>query len=111
SPDESEVWQSSSATDPHVYVWNVLNPVTPTLGAALTLRSGRGSHWLTFDIKGNYGYIAPNKGSDDETEIFDARTHVSVGVIGSSEDMLEVDFLNGKVHQVGDQYGIGRAPR
>jgi hypothetical protein len=29
-------------------------------------------------------------------------------VIGSSEDMLEIDFANGKIVQVGDQYGIGR---
>jgi hypothetical protein len=41
-------------------------------------------------------------------EIFDARTHTSVGVIGSSGDLLEIDFANGKITQVGDQYGIGR---
>jgi hypothetical protein len=33
----------------------------------------------------------------------------SAGAIGSSEDMLEIDFANGKISQVGDQYGIGRA--
>jgi hypothetical protein len=74
----------------------------------LTLRSGRGSHWLTFDLKGDYGYIAPNKNSTDETEIFDGRTHDSVGVIGSSEDLIEIDFANGRISQAGDQYGIGR---
>jgi leucyl aminopeptidase (aminopeptidase T) len=72
------------------------------------LRSKRGSHWLTFDIKGDYGYVAPIKNSADGTEIFDARTHTSVGVIGSSEDMLEIEFRDGKITQVGDQYGIGR---
>ena len=30
------------------------------------------------------------------------------GAISSSEDMLEVDFTDGKVSRVGDQYGIGR---
>jgi len=29
-------------------------------------------------------------------------------VIGSSEDMLEIDFADGKISRVGDQYGIGR---
>ena len=48
--------------------------------------------------------------SDDDTEIFSTRTHTTAGVIGSSEDMLEIDFLNGKISQVGDQYGIGRSP-
>jgi hypothetical protein len=72
------------------------------------LRSGRGSHWLTFTIKGDYAYVDPNKNSDDGTEIFDAHSHASVGVIGSSEDMLEIDFEHGKVKRIGDQYGIGR---
>jgi len=108
TPDESEVWQSSAWNDPHVYVWDMGNRMAPVLKDRLTLRSGRGSHWLTFDLKGDYGYVAPNKNSADGTEIFDARTHASVGVIGSSEDLLEIDFANGEITQVADQYGIGR---
>jgi len=108
TPDQSEVWENSTGSDPHVYIWDMRNPMAPVVKDRLTLRSGRGSHWLTFDIKGDYGYVAPNKNSADGTEIFDARTHSSVGVIGSSEDMLEIDFADGKISQVGDQYGIGR---
>jgi hypothetical protein len=85
------------------------NPMAPVLKEKLTLRSGRGAHWLTFDVEGDYGYVAPNKNSDDDTEVFGARTHTSAGVIGSSEDMLEIDFLNGSISRVGDQYGIGRS--
>jgi hypothetical protein len=108
SPDQSEVWESSSWNDPHVYVWGMKNPMAPLLKQTLTLQSVRGSHWLTFDIKGDYGYVAPNKNSDDRTEIFNARTHTSVGLIGSTEDMIEIDFVDGKITRVGDQYGIGR---
>jgi hypothetical protein len=108
APDEREVWQSSNWQDPHVYVWDMHNPMAPVLKQTLALRSGRGTHWLTFTIKGDYVYVSPTKNSEDGTEIFDGRTHASVGVIGSSEDMLEVDFENGKVKRVGDQYGIGR---
>jgi len=108
TPDQSEVWANSSGADPHVYVWDMRNPMAPVLKETLTLRSGRGSHWLTFDIKGDYGYVAPVKNSADGTEIFNVRTHASVGVIGSSEDMLEIDFADGKISHVGDQYGIGR---
>jgi hypothetical protein len=108
TPDETEVWQSSSWSDPHVYVWDMRDPMAPALKQRLALRNGRGSHWLTFSIKGDFGYVAPNKNSADGTEIFDPRTHASVGVIGSSEDLLEIDFVNGKISQVGDQYGIGR---
>jgi hypothetical protein len=82
--------------------------IAPLFKQTLTLRSGRGSHWLTFDIKRDYGYVAPNKNHTDGTEIFNARTHTSVGVIRSSEDMLEIDFADGKISQVSDQYGIGR---
>ena len=110
-PDEREVWQSSGGDDPHVYVWNMSNPMDPILKQRLNLRSGHGSHWLTFDIDGDYGYVAPNKNSEEATEIFDARTHVSVGTIRSSEDMLEIQFSRGKISRVGDQYGIGRVPR
>jgi hypothetical protein len=108
TPDQREVWQSGPGHDPHVYVWEMTQPMAPVLKARLALRSGHGSHWLTFDIRGDYGYVAPEKNSDDGTEIFSVATHSSIGVIGASEDMLEVDFANGRISQVGDQYGIGR---
>jgi hypothetical protein len=86
----------------------MLRPMAPVLKALLALRSGRGSHWLTFDIGGDYGYVSPEKNSNDGTEIFKVLTYDSVGVIGASEDMLEVDFVNGRISRMGDQYGIGR---
>jgi hypothetical protein len=108
TPDETEVWQSGSRNDPHIYIWDMRNAMAPVFKERLRLRSGQGSHWLTFDIKGDHGYIAPAKNSDNGTEVFDARSYSSVGVIGSSEDMLEIDFEDGKISRVGDQYGIGR---
>jgi len=108
TPDESEVWQSSTWQDPHVYVWDMREPMAPALKQALPLRSGHGSHWLTFTIRGDFAYVAPNKNSAAATEIFDPKTHVSVGAIGSSEDLLEIDFAEGKPIRAGDQYGIGR---
>ena len=108
TPDQREVWESSAGNDPHIYVWDMLSPMAPILKQRLTLRGGGGSHWVTFDIRGDYGYVAPEKDSDDGTEVFSVLTHASEGVIGSSEDMLEVDFTNGAISQVGDQYGIGR---
>jgi hypothetical protein len=108
TPDETEVWQSSTAGDPRVFIWDMRNPMAPVLKEPLRLRSGRGAHWLTFTIAGDFGYIAPNKGSEDGTEIFDVGTHGSVGTIGSSEEMLEIDFMGGKITRVSDQYGIGR---
>jgi hypothetical protein len=107
-PDQAEVWQSSAAGDPHIYVWNMHDPVAPVLADRIRIGSSEGSHWLTFDIEGNYAYVAPGKSSGKMTEIFDADTHKSVGAIASSEDLIEIDFADGKVSRVGDQYGIGR---
>jgi 6-phosphogluconolactonase (cycloisomerase 2 family) len=108
TPDESEVWQSSSGRDPHVYIWNMADPMVPVLKDVLTLKSGHGLHWLTFSIKGDYAYVAPEKNSDDGTEIFESHNRTHVRTFGSSEDMLEIDFKDGKISAVGDQYGIGR---
>src|SRR5215831_18264049 len=111
TPDEREVWQASRAGDPHVYVWSMRDPMAPVLAERISMKSRGGSHWLTFDIEGNYAYVAPNKSSDDATEIFDAHTHESLGLIGSTEDVIEIDFAEGKVSRVGDQYGVGRVVR
>jgi hypothetical protein len=108
SPDQSEVWENSRWNDPHVYVWAMDNPMAPVLKQTLTLQNGQGSHWLTFDIKGNYAYVAPNKNSNAGTEIFNARTHTSLGLIGASEDMIAIEFVDGKISRIGDQFGIGR---
>jgi hypothetical protein len=107
TPDESEVWESGGMV-PHIYVWSMLDPMAPTLKEPLILRSRQGSHWVTFDLNGDYAYVAPWKNTDDETEIFNPRTHKSVGLIESSEEMIEIDFVEGRISRVGDQYGIGR---
>jgi hypothetical protein len=109
TPDESEVWQNSNYIDPHVYVWDMSEPMVPKFKERLGLKGKHGGHWLTFDVAGDYAYIAPAKNSDEGTEIFNVRTHKSVGLIDSSEDMVEIDFVDGVITRSGDQYGIGRA--
>jgi hypothetical protein len=111
TPDEGEVWESSTGGEPYVYVWDMSDPMAPALKDRLALRARESPHWLTFSIKADYAYVAPGKNSGEGTEIFDAHTRRSLGVIGSSEDMLEIDFADGKVEGVGDQFGIGRAAR
>ncbi|HZU91622.1 MAG TPA: hypothetical protein VE993_20385, partial [Stellaceae bacterium] len=108
TPDQSEVWENGTWNDPHVYVWDMRNPLAPVLKKILRLRSGQRSRWLTFTIKGDYAYLAPAMKGSGKTEIFDVRTHGSAGAIAGSSDMIEIDFANGKITRVGDQYGIGR---
>src|SRR5260370_1190433 len=93
TPDAPEMWQSSSAGDPHIYVWSMRDPMAPVLVERISMKSRRGAHWLTFDIQGNYTFVAPNKSSDDTTEIFAAHTHKTVGLIstpvGTSANTLD----------------------
>jgi hypothetical protein len=42
TPDQTKVWQASTAGDPHVYIWDMLDPMSPVLKDRLTLRSGAG---------------------------------------------------------------------
>jgi hypothetical protein len=111
APDEREVWENGNYNDPHVYIWDMLDPMAPKLKERLSLKGKYGGHWLTFDLNGDYAYIAPEKNSENGTEIFNAQTYESVGSIGSSDDMIEIDFKDGAIIRTGDQYGIGRAHR
>jgi hypothetical protein len=108
TPDEGEAWQTGGWGDPHVYIWDISDRHAPIFRDIITLHSGHGSHWLTFTVRGDYAYVAPEKNGEEGTEIFVPRTRSYVGTIGSSEDMLEIDFTGGKISAVGDQYGIGR---
>jgi len=105
TPDEREVWQAGG--DANVYVWNMRDPLQPVLSQILELSTGS-SHWITFSIKGDFAYVAPEKNSNRDTAVFSVHDHAQVGAIASSEDLLEVDTRNGEIVQVGDQYGIGR---
>ena len=103
--------EPSSRPRYYVYIWDMSNPMVPNLKERLRLRRGLAPHWVTFDIAGDYAYVSGNKNSNQPTEIFDARTHTAAGTIRPSEDMLEIDFADGKIIAVGDQYGIGRIGR
>ncbi len=43
------------------YVWGMRDPMSPVLVERISMKSRRGAHWLTFNIGGNYAYVAPNK--------------------------------------------------
>ena len=65
-------------------------------------------HWITFSIDGRFAYVAGRKGSEDVTDVIDVATYQRVSSLGPSEDLLEVDFADGSLVAVGNQFGIGR---
>lgn len=74
----------------------------------LVTLSNDNPHWLTFTIDGRYCYVAGEKGAGEQTDIVSTGTYQRVGSLPSSEDLLEVDFSDGVVTAVGNQYGLGR---
>ena len=104
TPDESEVWANDGAT-PEVHVFNMnASPPQELRPVAVS----HVPHWITFSIDGRFAYVAGRKGSEDVTDVIDVPTYQRVGNLGPSEDLLEVDFADGSLVAVGNQFGIGR---
>ncbi len=104
TPDESEVWVDDGGM-PDVHVFNV--KASPPKELDLVAVS-HVPHWLTFGIDGRFAYVAGRKGSEDVTDVIDVSTYQRVSSLGPSEDLLEVDFADGSLTAVGNQFGIGR---
>ena len=106
-PDETEVFLGSKF-DPNLFIFDmtVMPPVQKrriTVGAGYT-----NIHWITVSIDGNYVYPSPDQNSGIPVQIYDSRTWQVIGTMGYSEKLMEVDFQDGQVVAVGNQYGIGR---
>ncbi len=104
TPDEREVWVNDGGMpDVHVFDMNASPPQELRLVAVSHV-----PHWITFNIDGRFAYVAGRKGSEDVTDVIDAPTYQRVSTLGPSEDLLEVDFADGSLVAVGNQFGIGR---
>ena len=107
TPNEHEVWANDRGTgSPYVHVFNMTTTV-PTQTHLVRL-SYDNPHWITFSIDGRFAYVASAKGSGHPTDIIDTSTYSRVGTLTASEDLLEVDFSNGTITRVGNQFGVGR---
>ena len=107
-PDETELWLGSKFK-PSLFVFdNTVMP--PKQVKRITVGGGYGYiHWITFSLDGSYVYPAPDQNSGIPVQVYDAKTYQPTGAtLAYSEDMFEVDFADGKVVAVGNQYGVGR---
>ena len=106
SPDEKDVWLNDQG---QVHVFDVTGPAPKFVETIKLAAAGHG--WTTFSIDGRFAY--PDCG-----DAFDTRTHKAVaqltdqpngvGKSVASSKMIEVHFQDGKVVQIGDQFGLGR---
>jgi hypothetical protein len=108
-PDETEVWVTDGVGgQPVIHVFDVtVSPPQPIQDVRLSYTN---PHWVTFTINGDFAYPAGPKLGGHNTDVIDTRTYARVASIGPSEDLLEVDFDNGRIVRVGNQFGVGRVP-
>ena len=104
TPDEREVWVDDGGL-PGVHVFDMLSSPPRELDLVAVSHV---PHWITFGIDGRFAYVAGRKGSEDLTDVIDVPTRQRVSSLGSSEDLLEVDFAGASLAAVGNQFGIGR---
>jgi outer membrane protein assembly factor BamB len=106
-PDETEVWVNDGVGgQPFVHVFDVT--VSPPRQIQDVRLSYSNPHWVTFTIDGDYAYPSGPKLAELPADVIDTSTYQRVGSIGPSEDLLEVDFENGVITRVGNQFGVGR---
>jgi DNA-binding beta-propeller fold protein YncE len=107
NPSETEVWVNDGVGGQaivHVFDITVAPPV-PKREVAIGFA---GPHWITFSIAGDFAYVSGPKSGGRNAEVIDAKTYERVASIGPSEDIVEVDWVDGAIARVGDQFGVGR---
>lgn len=104
-PNEQEVWACDRGIGNHfVHVFDV--GALPPVQTRVVQVSNDNPHWLTFTRDGRYCYVAGEKGKSERMDVIDTATYTRVASLAPSEDMLEVDFANGAIPAVGDQFGV-----
>jgi DNA-binding beta-propeller fold protein YncE len=105
TPDETELWISDQEGK-KLFIFDATKmPPQPKGHVELSI-AGHG--WATFSLDGKYAYShAP--------DIFDAKTKKHLGTFKdeqgnpfASSKFIEVHFRNGKVTQMGNEFGLGR---
>lgn len=106
NPDESELWLSDQ-DGKKLFVFDATQ-MPPTPKAEVPL-SATGHGWVTFSLDGRIAWC-------HTPDVIDARTKKTIatlkdeqGNLVSGSKYLEVHFQAGKVIQMGDQFGLGRA--
>jgi DNA-binding beta-propeller fold protein YncE len=105
TPDEKEIWLCDGH-NMRIHVFSATPPYQQLTTIPLQDMPG----WITFSLDGKYAY--PSSG-----EVIDVKTRKVLTVLQdeshnnvSSEKMIEIHFAGNKAVEIGDQFGIGRAP-
>jgi DNA-binding beta-propeller fold protein YncE len=106
TPDETELWITDQLGQT-LFVYDATK-VPPTPKAEVTGLSIKGHGWVTFSLDGKYAYT-------HTPEVFDAKTRKIVatlkdenGLPVSGSKYFEVHMRDGKVVEMGSEFGMGR---
>ena len=105
TPDETELWISDQVGK-KLFIFDATK-MPPTPKGQLELSQG-GHGWVSFSLDGQYVWT-------HTPDVFDARTKKLVATLKdengkpvSGSKFIEVHFRDGKVVQVGNEFGLGR---
>src|SRR5215472_8049654 len=107
TPDESELWISDQVGK-KLFIYDATKMPPEPKGEVALSQGGHG--WVTFSLDGHYAWT-------HTPDIFDAKTKKLIGTFKdehakpvSSSKYIEVHFRDGKVIEVGNEFGLGRKP-
>jgi DNA-binding beta-propeller fold protein YncE len=104
TPDEREIWLCDAFNRRlHIFDASVMPPVQE---GSIELREEPG--WVTFSLDGKLAYPSTGEVIDVKSRKIIATLTDEEGRPVHSEKMLEIDFVDGKPIQNGDQFGLGR---
>ena len=103
TPDEKELWVVDGHNEcVHIYE---MNGDEPKKVETMKLRGEPG--WVTFSIKGDYGYLSTGDVIDVKTRKIVAHLTDEKGGPVWSEKVLEIDFDGNTPVKTGNQFGLG----
>jgi uncharacterized repeat protein (TIGR01451 family) len=109
TPDQHEAWVCDRGPGNHfVHVFDITS-IPPQQTHLVTLPYDDPT-WLTFNIDGRYCYVTGPRAQDQVTTIVRTSTYQMIGALPTSQELLEVDFADGRITAVGSQFGVGRNP-
>ena len=106
TPDENELWISDQ-DGKKLFIFDASSTALKPLGHVNLSAGGHG--WVTFSRDGKYAWCHTSDVIDVKTRKIVATLKDDEGAPFSGSKFIEIDFRDGKVVAMGDQFGLGRA--
>jgi len=106
TPDEKELWISDQ-DGKKLFIFDTNQPLPKQVGHIGLSVGGHG--WITFSLDGRYAWCHTSDIIDTKSRKIVATLKDEKGQPVSGSKFIEVHLRNGKIVNMGDQFGLGRA--